>query len=437
MQNERQPHWTYQTWIGIIASMPSSVLPHGSEPAAHTGHPPGSAAYRRAVGSLFVAGLATFVLLYSAQAIFTELAREFDVSPAASTLSLSLTTGALAVTILLLGPVSDRVGRTPLIHVSLAASSVVAVACALAPSWSALLGLRLLQGVVLAGLPAVATAYLREELSPSTHARAAGLYIGGTAIGGMTGRLVAGPVAEVAGWRWALGAAALIGLVGAVVVRLALPASRGFVPATAGYRAAGERLRGAVSDPALLALYAVAACSMGAFVAVINTTGFRLAEPPFGIGVGAASLVFLVYAVGTLAATVSGRVADAVGRRVVVPVGCVIALVGLALTLPATVPTLVAGLVLLTAGFFVVHGTASGWVTARAHAGGVASGQAASLYVFTYYVGSSVFGTLAGHAWSWRGWPAVVALSFVLLATTTLLALGLARTRSLHAPARS
>jgi MFS transporter, YNFM family, putative membrane transport protein len=105
--------------------------------------------------------------------------------------------------------------------------------------------------------------------------------------------------------------------------------------------------------------------------------------------------------------------------------------VGLALTLPATVPTLVAGLVLLTAGFFVVHGTASGWVTARAHAGGVASGQAASLYVFTYYVGSSVFGTLAGHAWSWRGWPAVVALSFVLLVVTTLLALGLARTRSL------
>ena len=86
-----------------------------------------------------------------------------------------------------------------------------------------LLGLRLLQGVTLAGLPAVATAYLREELHPGTHARAAGVYIGGTAIGGMTGRLVTGPIAEVADWRWALAAIAAVGVVCAVAVRVLLP----------------------------------------------------------------------------------------------------------------------------------------------------------------------------------------------------------------------
>ena len=117
---------------------------------------------------------------------------------------MSLTTIGLGVTLLIAGPLSEVVGRTRLIHLSLAASAVVAVACALAPTWEVLLGLRLLQGVTLAGLPAVATAYLREELHASTHARAAGVYIGGTAIGGMTGRLVTGPIAEVAtgGGRW-------------------------------------------------------------------------------------------------------------------------------------------------------------------------------------------------------------------------------------------
>ena len=76
---------------------------------------------------------------------------------------------------------------------------------------------------------------------------------------------------------------------------------------------------------------------------------------------------------------------------------------------------LVAGLALLTAGFFAVHGVASGWVPARAHAGGVATGQAASLYLFTYYLGSSVFGSLAGPAWTRAAWPGVVALAPVLL----------------------
>jgi YNFM family putative membrane transporter len=102
-------------------------------------------------------------------------AADFGVTPAQSTLSLSLTTAGLAVTILVLGPLSDRLGRTPLIHLSLTLASLVAIACALAPTWHVLLGLRLAQGVALAGLPAVATAYLREELHPSSHARAAGL----------------------------------------------------------------------------------------------------------------------------------------------------------------------------------------------------------------------------------------------------------------------
>jgi YNFM family putative membrane transporter len=91
----------------------------------------------------------------------------------------------------------------------------------------------------------------------------------------------------------------------------------------------------------------------------------------------------------------------------------------------------VTGLALLTAGFFAVHGVASGWVPARAHAGGVATGQAASLYLFTYYLGSSVFGSLAGPAWSQAAWPGVVALAVLLLSVTGGLSLVLRRTPTL------
>ncbi|MCU1671374.1 MAG: major facilitator superfamily 1 [Blastococcus sp.] len=398
---------------------------------AHEGYRVGEAGYRRISIALFAAGVTTFALLYSTQALLPDLARAFGVSATQSTLSLSVTTVGLAVALLLAGPLSEVIGRTRLIHLSVSVSAVVALGCAVAPGWHVLLGLRLLLGVTLAGLPAVATAYLREELHSATHARAAGLYIGGTALGGMTGRLVAGGVAEALGWRWALAAIAVVGLACAVVVRLLLPASRNFRPAAASPAHLLAMTRHALTDRALLALYAIGACSMGAFVAVYNALGFRLASAPFDLGPGAAGLVFLVYPIGTISSTVAGRWADRFGRRSVVPVGCLITAAGIGLTLPPSLPVVVLGLAVMTAGFFVVHGVASGWVPGRAHAGGVAGGQAASLYLFAYYLGSSVFGSLAGRAWTVAAWPAVTALSLALVAVTGLLAAGLRRMPSL------
>lgn len=404
-----------------------------SEPA---GYRAGDREYVRIAVALFAAGVATFALLYSTQALLPELVTAFHVSAAQSTLSLSLTTIGLGAALLVAGPVSEVVGRTRLIHLSLVLSSVVALACAFAPTWPVLLALRFLQGVTLAGLPAVATAYLREELHPDTHARAAGLYIGGTALGGMTGRLVTGAVGDAAGWRWALGAISAVGLACTVVVLVLLPASRNFVAEPARPRHLARLARDAVADRALLALYAIGACSMGAFVAIYNAMGFRLTAAPFSLGLGVAGLVFLVYPIGTVSSIVAGRLADRFSRRAVVPIGCAITAAGVLVTLPNSLPVVILGLAVMTAGFFAVHGVASGWVPTRAHAGGVASGQAASLYLFAYYLGSSVFGSAAGRAWSAGGWGEVAVLALVLLGVSGLAGGYLRHTPSLD-PVRS
>jgi YNFM family putative membrane transporter len=128
---------------------------------------------------------------------------------------------------------------------------------------------------------------------------------------------------------------------------------------------------------------------------------------------------------------VAGRLADRFGRRTVVPVGAAVTVAGILLTLPPSLPVLVLGLAVMTGGFFAVHGVASGWVAVRAHAGGVGSGQAASLYLFAYYLGSSVFGSLAGSAWTAGAWPAVAALALALVAVAGVLSVLLRRTPSL------
>ena len=49
------------------------------------------------------------------------------------------------------------------------------------------------------------------------------------------------------------------------------------------------------------------------------------------------------------------------------------------------------------------------------------SGQAAFLYLFAYYLGSSVCGTLAEPAGSLSDWPAVTALALALFLACGLL----------------
>jgi MFS transporter, YNFM family, putative membrane transport protein len=88
--------------------------------------------------------------------------------------------------------------------------------------------------------------------------------------------------------------------------------------------------------------------------------------------------------------------------------------VGALLTLAQGLPTIVAGIAVLTCGFFGAHTIASAWVGSRAR---TARAQAASIYLFSYYLGSSVSGTIGGLFWTWYGWQGVVLMIMALLAT--------------------
>jgi YNFM family putative membrane transporter len=108
----------------------------------------------------------------------------------------------------------------------------------------------------------------------------------------------------------------------------------------------------------------------------------------------------------------AGRLADKAGRRGVLVAGVVVAISGVALTLPSSPAAIVAGLVVLTAGFFAAHSLASGWVGARAR---VAPAQASALYLCLYYIGSSAAGSAGGVVWADGGWAAVALFAITLL----------------------
>ena len=388
------------------------------------GYRRGDAGYRRITAALFAAGMTTFVAMYCAQAVLPAIAGDFSVSPAASALTVSATTGLLALAIIPASVLSERFGRTTVMTVSAVASALIGLVLPLSPSMGVLVVLRALQGVALAGVPATAMAYLAEEVDRRHLGAAMGRYIAGTTIGGLAGRLVASFTLDLGTWRWALEVAALVALAFTVVfVRLA-PASRYFSQQSIGLRATSRAIAQHLRTPALLGLFATGLLLMGSFVSLYNMLGFRLSAAPFNLPDAVVGVIFLMYLSGTVTAAVAGRVAERFGRAGVLLVSEAVTLGGLLLTASSSLSVVLVGVLLFTAGFFAAHAIASGWVglLAREH-----RAEASSLYLFAYYVGSSVLGACAGLAFSRGGWGVEVAYIAVFLVAALVVGVAVAR----------
>ncbi|NEK79420.1 MAG: MFS transporter, partial [Xanthomonas perforans] len=145
---------------------------------------------------------------------------------------------------------------------------------------------------------AVAMAFIAEEVHPRSSGYAMGLYISGSAMGGMMGRVITGVLMEWGGWRLAIGGIGVLGLGAAVVFWQCLPPSRHFQPRPLQWRGLAENFALHLRDGGLRWLFLVGFLLMGAFVTVYNYIGYRLRAPPFALSHAVVGSVFTVYLVG-------------------------------------------------------------------------------------------------------------------------------------------
>ncbi len=382
----------------------------------------GTAAFRKTNLALFAAGFCNFSLLYCVQPLMPEFSRVFHVGAAAASLSLSLTTGLLAFAMLICGAVSDAWGRKPVMLVSLLASALLTLLMAWIPGWSGLLVVRALMGLSLSGVPAVAMAYVSEEMHADSVGLAMGLFIGGSAVGGMGGRLLTGVFTDLLGWRIAVAAIAVIGIVTALIFWRALPPSRHFNARRLRARTLAHTFASLMRDRGLRWLFAEGFLLMGAFVTTYNYIGYRLLAPPYDLSQASEGMIFAVYLVGIFSSTWMGHLASRLGRRKLFWCAFVLLLAGIGLMLLRPLPLVVMGLAVVTFGFFAGHSIAASWVGRRAtHS----KAQASSLYLFSYYMGSSLAGALGGVFWNAHGWPGVAGFTAALTVIGLIVALRL------------
>ncbi|MER7797411.1 MFS transporter [Microbacterium sp. NPDC096154] len=366
--------------------------------------------WRVAAAGAQLLGVAVMAAIYAPQPLLAAIARDLGRSALEANLVVSMTTLGIAAGVFPAAWLAERLGRGRVIAGSLAGGAALTAVTALAADWPVLVASRLLTGLVLSGVLVSALVWSSEAAPAMRRRRVAAMYVAGTTAGGMAGRIVAGLAAEWWGWRAGVIAVDAIvlaaGAAGVAAVGL-MVRRRAAAPASGPVEAA-RRVHWTVRAR----LFVVAFAGMAVFMGVFNAVAFRVHEPPFSLGVGVTSLLFLTYAAGTVSSMRTGAVLDRFGPRATILTGAGIMAASAGILLVDHIAAVIAGLLVLAAGFFMLHTGASATVPSVSPRPSV--GQA--WYTLFYYAGSSAGALLLGWAWDAARWPAVTIAALALIA---------------------
>lgn len=372
----------------------------------------GTKEYKRASIALFLGGFITFATLYTTQPLMPVFAKEFGVSATLSSLTLSLSTGILAIVMLIAASLSETFGKKQIMMVSLILTSILGLLTAFSPNFITLLLLRALLGIFIAGVPSIAMAYVGEAFNPVGIGKIMGLYISGTSLGGMAGRIITGVLTDLFTWRIALGTIGLLSLILSLIFWKTLPKQHHFIKKRLEWRTSIKAYSAIISNKGLMALILLAFLLMGSFVTLYNYIGFKLMEPPYQLSQTIIGFIFIVYLCGTFSSVYMGKKADKYGnfRMLLLSIGITIS--GALITLFPPLVVKIFGIGIFTFGFFASHAIASAWVGERA---GDSKAQGSSLYLLFYYLGSSLIGSFGGFFWTHFQWIGVLSLVVFLM----------------------
>ncbi|MDX1392411.1 MAG: MFS transporter, partial [Rheinheimera sp.] len=305
-----------------------------------------SPAFYRATWALCLAAVVVFANLHLLQPLLPQLSRQFALSPLQTSWAYTVGTLCLGLSLLVYAALSDAWGRKKLLLITLVGMTLSTLALTQVDSYPALVFWRAVQGVFLGGLPAVAIAWMGEEYSKPALVAAVGYYISANSLGGISGRLMAGALADIGHWQWVFWPVALLGVVSCYLIWRDLPAAKGFVAKPFVLRQALADNLYHLRQPLLLLTYVIGGLNFFIFLNQYTYIAFVLADAPYNLSSFWIGLLFISYFTGTIGSALSGKLA----QRCAVPLGMAL---GIIILMLGTLLTLGSSLLLIISGFFI------------------------------------------------------------------------------------
>jgi YNFM family putative membrane transporter len=359
---------------------------------------------KAAIATLFFGTVAVISDIYVAQPILPLLSSSFGVSHTVASLAVSLNILALSFALLIYGPVSDYVGRKPVMVTTGFLLAIPTALIAFTTDFSSFLILRTIQGLFVAGIAAIAMAYIAEEFPSAIVGRVMGIYVSSMVTAGFFGRVFSGVMSGLVNWRATFITFSFLNLMGAWLMLRFLPPSTKFRRNT-GFLDSYLGMLGHFKNRRLVGAFVIAFLLFFTFTGTFTYVTFHLSAPPFNLSTVALGLIFFVYITGVIS-PFAGSLSSRIGRRAVIGFGLAIAAAGILLTLIESVPVIIMGMLLLCTGLFSTQPAAGAFVGDNAVTG---KGSATSLYLFSYYIGGSIGAVLPGFFWDAFGWQGVIA----------------------------
>jgi DHA1 family bicyclomycin/chloramphenicol resistance-like MFS transporter len=271
---------------------------------------------------------------------FPQIADELHTSASAVQLSLTATLLGIAVGQVLIGPLSDRLGRRPPLFAGLTAFVLASAACAAAPDIQTLDAIRFVQGLGGAAGLVIAFAVVRDQFSGTMAVRFFSALLTVTVAGPLFAPQIGAALLHLGSWRTlfialAVGGTALIGVAAVKLPETLAPDNRH----RGGVISQLSTIRAVLADRGFLVNSLVNALSTGALFAYIAGAPFAL-ENVHGLSPQQFSLVFAVNALGLVCSSqVNGALVGRFGPSRLLAVG----LTGLGLCTGALLLGAVAG----------------------------------------------------------------------------------------------
>lgn len=374
-----------------------------------------AAATRTAITLLALAGCFSGAALRICDGLIPRLALDFAVTPGTAGRVVFTFAVAYGLAQLFFGPLGDRYGKARMVCLALFGCAVGALACALAPGFDALVGLRVIWGIAAAGIIPMSLAWVGDAVPYEQRQATLARILMGTLSGMMFGQLAGGLFADSAlGWRGAfLALCAGYTVVGALLLARLRRIAAATIAAIPTKLAFVAQLK-SVLQVRWARVVLASALAEGIFL--VGPMAFlpAILHQRFGLTLSAASALIALYAVGGLAYTaVARRIVLRFGERKMVLAGGLVMGVGFVAWYAAPVAWLSAPIALVVGfGTYLYHNTLQTNATQMAPA---VRGSSVALFAFCLFFGQAIGVTWAGWAFDrFGGLPLLLVPALVL-----------------------